>query len=344
MKKKYFVATLVIGVIVTFYIGNGFYNRSTNPNLVDPIKNIETNEALFSSLKDSSLGEDEKISNREGVNQYDALKNISIEDINKKNNSLGGGITDEEIRISALEEISSNASFESNLMKEIGFSQQGSDAITESNPKSLLSLEHMPTMLRDALKEELEKSKRNGFDEVSEVDADKITGIMNYIIGSDNTAPNITFSMSNLPGSVIRNYEYIGYTFPNYPTVSDTTVKSDTIRRVFERHDASSFLIIEESSLASGGATLIREFVNTNVGGLPGIYSIKKSETGKTYAMLNWITSNFAYTLYQVGSLDSANEILSFVGSELTQINYKEDSSSDNGDMPEDEGIPSQAQ
>ncbi|MCU7907082.1 MAG: hypothetical protein KZQ76_14825 [Candidatus Thiodiazotropha sp. (ex Epidulcina cf. delphinae)] len=99
-------------------------------------------------------------------------------------------------------------------------------------------------------------------------------------------------------------------------------------------------LVVEESSTLSGGAVLIKEFVNATVAGQPGIYAIKKSKSGKTYAMLNWTTSNFAYTLYQIDSLDSAKEILTFIGDELTQINYQENETSDEA-LSEDKVAPS---
>ncbi|MCU7907083.1 MAG: hypothetical protein KZQ76_14830, partial [Candidatus Thiodiazotropha sp. (ex Epidulcina cf. delphinae)] len=134
-------------------------------------------------------------------------------------------LSDEEILISAVKELSSNADFASKSLGAIGFSQQGIDAATSNNPKALLSLEDMPEILRDALRIELEKSKKNGYDEVSEIEVDAITSIMNYIIGNDNSDPNITFSMSILPGSITRNFEYIGYTFPNYPAVNDPSIK-----------------------------------------------------------------------------------------------------------------------
>ena len=96
-----------------------------------------------------------------------------------------------------------------------------------------------------------------------------------------------------------------------------------TARRIFQKLDQSHILIVEESTLQNGSANLIMEFINAQVFGYPAIYAIKKTPSEKKYAVLNWTTKNFSYSLYLVNSIDNAQNILGEIGSSLTEINLE---------------------
>lgn len=106
-----------------------------------------------------------------------------------------------------------------------GISQGGVDAMMSTDPNDLLSIIDLPEEIRSSFNEELEKERLNGFGEVSDFHANEIVNIDNYIIGSDLSETTISFQPSKLPSHLVENYDYVGYTHPNYSIkkrVSDT--------------------------------------------------------------------------------------------------------------------------
>ncbi|MCF6345838.1 MAG: hypothetical protein L3J00_05150 [Thiomicrorhabdus sp.] len=218
------------------------------------------------------------------------------------------------------------------MMLDSGFSKEAARKITSGDPNdSLLSIDSLPEELQSSIKKELENSKKNGYDKVSDQYSEGIINITNHIVDTSPMIPNIRFTLSKIPDIIAFNYNYIGYSFPNTSVLgkSPSLGTQGTTRRVYQKLDESQILIIEESSLQSGSANSIREFVNAQIFGYPAIYAIKKTSSEKKYAMLSWTTKDFAYTLYQINSLDNAQSLLTSVGNSLTELNVKENTQTD---------------
>jgi hypothetical protein len=340
MKRSYlyiFITIIAVFLVVFYFVTINSSEKQRESEILlkkkksSPVEKIiheELGEIKLPSLPDVPNAKKIPVDNQKSHNETASSTAFT----NEKENVL----SEEDIIKVALQEFTKNTKKIEESLEDIGFKEKGVDAIVSKNLDSLLSIKDMPEILRDAVRKELEKSKKNGYDEVDEKDVNEIIGIINVIVGTTTNIPNITFKLSNIPLSIANNYEYIGYTFPNNLSVNNPNIQHDTVQRVFQRLDSSSVLVIEESSLSSGGAKLVKEFVNSSVNGLPAIYAIKKSNTNKTYAMLNWTTKNFAYSLYQIGNLKDSKPILLYAGNELTKNNLQKDNSQilPEGDSP----------
>jgi len=316
-----FIVTLIIAYI---NIGDSVQNTEddmSSPPLDSP---VETNASSFK--KD----EINKLSNK-SLEPLGVIPNTK-DDVD---NEESGVVTADKFSALALSLASSTPEgidralevLSHQIAMDIGFSEEAATKILSGDPNdSLLSIDSLPEELQTSIKVELEKSKKNGYDEVSEQGAEGITNITNHIVDTSSEIPNIRFVLSKIPDIIVFNYNYIGYSFPNASIMEAVASEGThgTVRRVFQRLDESHILIVEESTLGSGSANLIQEFVNAQVFGYPAIYAIKKSSSGKTYAMLNWTIKDYSYNLYQINSLDNANNILGAIGNSLTEINVKE--------------------
>ena len=190
-----------------------------------------------------------------------------------------------------------------------GFTDAGAKAISSSSPDDLLSVDDMPEQIRNEIKENLKFIQENGYEEVSDITSHEIVNIVNYLNGSSQKIENITFEPSITPEYIEDNYNYIGYSYPNFVQSQSSDIKSnDTVRRVYQDINNNGLLVLEESSLNGGGATLLKEYVNDKVGEYPATYVLKKTEQGETYATLNWITDSSVYTLYQVDNVDNSTQ------------------------------------
>lgn len=239
----------------------------------------------------------------------------------------------DDILETAIEEVQKNTDLDVESLVESGFTEEGAKSISSGDPENVISIQDMPQELQASILQDFERSKKNGYDDVEDKDADEITGIFNYIVGTAYPIPKLTFQPSNVPVIIPSNFSYLGYTYPNAFVSQSADGLYDSVRRVFQSNDSSYSMILEETSLQAGSANLIKEFVNSNVYGYPSIYAIKKSPSGKTYAMLNWSSENYAYSLYQVGSLDNAQNILISLGNSITEANL--------GSSKQDENLPS---
>ena len=196
------------------------------------------------------------------------------------------------------------------------------DELSSENP-DFISLEEMPDELRVMVTESLALETSNGFVEVSEFEANEIINIEKFIIGFDISNARITFEPSLLPNYIVANYEYLGYTHPNYSIKKGVkNMRNGTLRRLFKSRKSGSMLIVEESSDSVGpGAVLIKEAVNASVAQRPARFSVMKLDDNQTYASLNWTTKKLAYVLYQIDNVENAKESLVRLGSEITVHN-----------------------
>lgn len=208
-------------------------------------------------------------------------------------------------------------------LRDGGMSERGIEAIVSKNPHALLSIDDMTEDLRAIVLEDLTAEQVDGYGEVSEFHANEIVDIENFIIGTNVENARITLKPALLPDEILNGYQYIGYTHPNYSVKKSVArMKNDTLRRVYRSSLSGRILIIEQSRHIEGaGATLVKEAVNASVADLPAIFGIKKSESNKTYASLNWTSETQAFVLYLVGDFENAKEDLIQLGSGITHEN-----------------------
>lgn len=323
MKKKNYIIIITGVVFVLLIVTIAYFNKD------DSVQRNEDNISLLS--RDALIETSENSFKKDELNQK-TLEPVSVI------SSIPSHIKSEKAR--KLYELS--LSLASSDPKEIeealhilahqsavdsGFSEEAARKILSGNPDdSLLPIDSLPEELQLTIKKELEQSKKNGYDDVSDQDAEGIINIINYIVDTSPLIPDIRFTPSQIPDIINFNYNYIGYSFPNTSVMGTASFGiQGTVRRVYQRLDESHILIVQESTLQSGSANLIEEFVNTQAFGYPAIYAIKKSSSGKKYAMLNWATKDFAYSLYQINSLENAQNILGAVGNSLTEVNLKKE-------------------
>jgi len=205
-----------------------------------------------------------------------------------------------------------------------GFSPDAAAAFASSDPTALISIDQLPPELIEDTLQDLAFIKQNGYSMVDEFHAEEITGVMNYIIGTDSELANMSFEeLSLIPEQVENLYEYIGYSHPNYSVQSGvSSANNGTIRRIYSRHDTADVLVIEESqNVINARAVQLAEFVNRKIGQQPAIFQIHKSDSGKTFASLNWTSKTHSYILYHVGNIDKASDELTAIANDINSAN-----------------------
>lgn len=307
MKKKLTyiaVTTLIIFAWYLFDNGKSINNIDKDNTIMG--NNINKNTALnVDKIIGKSIGlPTTKIKKR--IDNHNRIKETSNNKLDVNNGFEGELINipmPENILKNAIQELESDE-FQKDLLIDIGFDKEGSEKILTEDPKNPLSATNLPKDIQESIQNMLKDRKKNGYDKTSDKNTHEITGVMNYIVSTSKSIPNIRFPLSNIPTIVGTNYNYIGYTFSG---VFDTQAVEGTygsVRRVYNSSDSSHILIIEESANNKhAGAYLIKDFVNTVVNEYPAIYSIKKSPNGKHFALLNWIIPSYTYDLYFVGIL-----------------------------------------
>ncbi len=212
------------------------------------------------------------------------------------------------------------------LLEHDGYSRRGVEAVLSSNPYYLLTIDDFPSDMQESILASIEEERQNGYVEVDEFDANEIIEFESLIIGRDETNANLIFDVAALPEIILNNFEYPGYTHPNYsvqPAVA--TMQNGTLRRVFTQITSGNLLIVQQSVQSAGnGSTMLRESVNTSVAGLPARFFIARSTSGRRYATLLWNTKHHDFVLYQTADLGNAESHLVSVGEALTRVQLSE--------------------
>jgi hypothetical protein len=318
--KKTQIAITAIGIIILVFGFLAFYfNREDTPTkeiFTGKISEQVPPNKINNTIVHPELG----VIQLPTPTPPDAINKLVPETENNYKNEL----TDD-MKIALLEDIKSNKLiYDANTSA--GFSDHGTSVMANNDPFSLMSINDLPTELQEVLRKELEEYEKYGYDLISDKGADEIVRINEYVYKDPDTiSSSVDFALSELPESLTDNYEYVGHAFPGAIISQSEDEPHDTIRRVYKSTDSSDHLIIVEETSSESGDTataLTKEFVNTDVNEYPAIYSKKKTESGKTYAMLTWTTQTSAYSVYQVGSVDekTAGKIGSMAG-EISDAN-----------------------
>lgn len=198
-----------------------------------------------------------------------------------------------------------------------GYSEEAVAIIQSGNLQDTISIADLPDEIGAHMLSDLEFRNKNGYDIEEDAYAESVTSVGNNIAGTDTSAANITFSPSAIPQFIQENYDFLGYSYP--PGVEEQA-EYNTIRRVFRKLVDNSTLVIEETSLSHGSATLTTEFVNENIGNCPAMLVKKVNASYGQYGQLNWNTSSIGYTIYQLGN-ENILEGLSDIGRLVASAN-----------------------
>lgn len=305
----------IIGIVVLYF-------RNNNGDYLD-VDNNKINHPELGTL------------NLPNLSSFDfpkvKKKKIQIQREMQKPNFKFGADLPEDIRKAVLEDVKNNNLAYDSIIRS-GFSEKAAEKMSSTSPDNTISINDMPPEMQESIREELRYILEKGYDEVEDRHADEIIRVRDYMSdNSEEISDRINFELSKIPESVNENYKEIGHAFPNAFVSESENGTYDTIRRVFQSNsDSQDLLIIEETSLQSGSANLISEFVNSSVNEYPAIYSIKNTQDGEFYAMLNWTTQGYAYSLYQGGTVnDDTLKVLNSIASSITEVNTTNRSNSE---------------
>jgi len=310
---KYIVAVCGISLVGLLVLGKNYYSKNSES------ENNELGEVSSLGLSDSnSIAAANNVTGYEDTNspsidgedsvsaKLDTAPDVIVDDFNEP-------MSDEALNKAFNKYMNDKSLIEESLVQS-GFSQEAGEAFASDDAKALIHVMDLPEEIRQDILSDLKLREEEGYVVAPELEAEEITGIMNYIAGTDVASANVEFELSNVPEIVSESYEYIGYTYPNYSENTDMSqVENNTIRRVFSSHTSTDYVIIEESpNVAGARAVQIAEYINTEVGDQPAILHDHLSESGKEFTSLNWTDETHAFTLYKVGdSGQHQNQLMS---------------------------------
>lgn len=168
------------------------------------------------------------------------------------------------------------------------------------------------------MKRQLEQDDKYGYISISERDMDEMIDAYHYTIGT-YPIENFDLTPANIPQYITSNYNYLGYTFPNYRD-NNSGVFHGTLWRIFQAKDADYYKILISES--RGGGYKFEEFVNTKVREYPAIYGRLQSPNNKALTTLSWDIGSYSFGLHFIGLPNDNNKnILIKFAEELTKEN-----------------------
>ncbi len=332
-KKK----LILLGIIFLLVISAGYSFVSNNT------ESIEKNELSRSSIKDDNL----IVSNEEKpifLNIEKNRKESGVPDIEKKSNKSiddNPNQTSDNSVVNISYRKNTNNNFDNKLdenkipsglskpMREYldsnkpnngllpGFSKESMSKLKKDNLQDTISINDLPPAIANSASKKLNFRNENGYDEVSERKANDVLSVVGRISGVDTPTPNLSFNLSLLPNIFSNTYQYLGYI---YPYESEKAVLYSSVKRVFTHVENNSILVIEETSLENGSATLTTEFVNTSVLNCPAIIVNKKSSDSGQYGQINWNTRLIGYSIYQF-NLEKNTDGLVQLANAIAEVN-----------------------
>lgn len=307
MKKKLilFSITLLVFILVGY-----FYITNNNKDIQDKTKN---DDLLNKEVEVTAPPSKEIISSN--IEKTKKSSNNSSQSILKKedfNNNLKDKPREEfhqdEMPAHLLQKMKEDLGgdkFKEGLAPD--FSKEGMEKLKNNNIKDTISIDDLPAPIANDVRKKLDFRKKNGYDEVSDRKAQDVLSVVGRINGAEIPTPNLSFNLSLLPSILNSKYQYLGYI---YPYQSEKAVLYDSVKRVFGHVNNNSILVIDETSLKNGSATLTTEFVNTKVLNCPAVITQKKSSNNGEYAQINWNTRNIGYTVYQFNLSKNTNGLV----------------------------------
>ena len=201
-----------------------------------------------------------------------------------------------------------------------GFNYSARGKLLTHTPTTLFKFSEASEGLQEVMERQLAQDKKYGYTTIGEEYIDGIINAHHYIIG---TYPIEKFDLApaNIPQYITNNYNYLGYTFPDY---NDNWLSSShgTLWRIFQAKDANYYKILISES--NGGGFKFEEFVNAKIGKYPATYGRLQSPNNKALTTLSWDIGNYSFGLHFIGlpNNDNKNILIKFA-EELTKANTK---------------------
>lgn len=313
MKKTVFIITPVILFVIalTFYLLKSGDMKSSNDieSIQITTANTEENVTYIDPL-------DLKLKNNAIPDDIASSKNKSLKELKEESIKLR---TDDQyapqdkLPDSILKKIHQDINENKlNLGNIGGISEVGREKLDGNDLTDAISIDDLPPSIASEARGDLEFRKKNRFDKTSERNTSEILTAIGQISGTEYQIPNLDFQPSKLPDSFRSDYQYLGYIYP-YRIDELTTYTS--IKRVFSHAVNNSVLVINETSLKNGGATLIKEFVNSQVQGCPTMIVEKRDSIDRRYGQINWNTNLIGFTIYQFNVKDPTSGLLNLANS-----------------------------
>ncbi len=159
------------------------------------------------------------------------------------------------------------------------------------------SIKDLPQELRDITAKQMEDEKDLGY-----VPVDDMTmsfyygGYANYLLPPQETASGFTVALADLSGTPFERLRLNGIVpdGPSPPWARATRVYTDA--------GGAAFFLEEWDYVASGGGALIlKETINAQVGDAPAVMTIHQSPSGQSVTNLGWYSDRKSYILTVTG-------------------------------------------
>lgn len=266
-------------------------------------------EALSESevVKNSSLDtEKNAINQRAGIN---SSLSGSTEPNTPHNLEVSEGVEDDtsEFLQSMIErdtKIDSEYNVKSGI--EAGFSPDGARRLVQRDGKAIVKMSDLPPIIRETVEKQLKNREEKGYDEVTNEEARLITDALKLADRNIVDLNKISFTPSDDAFMQKLKYLYYGHYYPPGFRNQQELQISNTLNRVYV-NEQKEILIIQESSLEQGSATLVEPFVNKVLNGYPASFSNKKSPDRQAYSLLSFAVGDKDFNIFKVDDTASTN-------------------------------------
>lgn len=189
---------------------------------------------------------------------------------------------------------------------EAGFSPDGARKLVQRDGKAIIKMSDLPPIIRETVEKQLKNREEKGYDEVTNEEARLITDALKLADRNIVDPSKVAFTPSDDGFMQQLKYLYYGHYYPPGFRNQQEPKISNTLNRVYV-NEQKEILIIQESSLEQGTATLIEPFVNKVLNGYPASFSNKKSPDGQTYSLLSFAVGEKDFNIFKVDDTASTN-------------------------------------
>jgi hypothetical protein len=145
-----------------------------------------------------------------------------------------------------------------------------------------ISKDQLPSDLREATENDIEKSKRD-YEAAPEAYFEITNNYYNNLRTGPKALSNVHVSLVDVSSTKLAEYEYEGF-IPEGPTKKGPWTN---VTRVFRRPDGMVIKLSEWDFVADGGAiVIVDELMNSNVADIPAYLSVIQSPSGRTANIL----------------------------------------------------------
>jgi hypothetical protein len=163
-----------------------------------------------------------------------------------------------------------------------------------------ISRDKLPPELKAFMDKEVSNLQR-GYEEVSDEQFVFLGDYKNRLRLHDDVSKNLTVSLNDISKTELSKYTYEGI-IPEGPTRGGPW---SSVTRVFRDSNGLIIRLTEWDFVADGGGIVIVDDIMTaNVAGIPAYLSVKKSPSGKSMTVLEWVSDKKQFTLTVMTNVD----------------------------------------